>query len=56
MTFAEANLVTIGDLIHKKALLTKNSLEELLQTSVPWFLYFQLNSFVNNPLIKKVIA
>lgn len=54
--FVESNVVSIGDLIHKKALLTKTSLEELLQTLAPCFLYFQLNSFVTCPSIKNAIA
>lgn len=33
--------------------LGKIALENLTQTKMPWFLYLQINSFMNNPQIKK---
>lgn len=50
--FKKAKLNRIVDIISNSKLIDKNKVEEISQVMVPWFLYFQLQSFLADLKLK----
>lgn len=49
--FATANIVSLGDLVGRNYPRDKLALDTRLHSSIPWFLFFQIRSFLDDPSV-----